>query len=504
MKKVLFIKNTVILTVTAFLLRSAGIVFRIWLTGMIGAEGIGLYQIVFSVYLLASTFATTGISTAVTRITTRCLANQDAKGCRRVLKISLQLCFVLSLLTAGILWGFRHFIALHFLHDEKAVAALWVLPLSLPFLSISAGIRGYFTARRQSLPTCSGQIFEQLLRFVATYFLVTGCISKGIAVTTAAVLLGDTVAEAGFALYIWLCYLHDRKKLPQTGTALSKNAAFRELWRISAPISAGRYLHTALRTLENILTPACLALFTENHSSALAQFGLVKGMALPILMFPASLLTAVSTLLVPEITEATEHKNKKAVSHAVEKVFSVTLVSALPIAAVFFCCSREIGEFIYCSREVGSVLKMLAPLVPFMYVDLVTDGILKGLDQQKILLRNSVLDSALRILLICILIPKMGLNGYFAVMVFSNLLTPVLSVFRIVKITGISLQLKQTLIFPLTFALAGAVAAKAALLFFKQSEIWRTVLGCAVVFAVYLLWLYLFGYFKNLKRRVPC
>ena len=66
MKKVLFFKNAAILTITSLIVRTVGIFFRIWLTGKIGAEGIGLYQVVFSVYVLATTFATSGICTAVT------------------------------------------------------------------------------------------------------------------------------------------------------------------------------------------------------------------------------------------------------------------------------------------------------------------------------------------------------------------------------------------------------------------------------------------------------
>ena len=172
MKKVLFIKNTLILTVTALLLRSIGIVFRIWLTGKIGAEGIGLYQIVFSVYILASTFASTGICTAVTRVVTERLAAGDPRGGFRAVRAAVLLSLLCAGATAALLRLFGGFIAVNLLAQPQAEPAIRILPISLPFLGASACVRGYFTARRRSLPGSLGQILEQLVRIAVTIALM--------------------------------------------------------------------------------------------------------------------------------------------------------------------------------------------------------------------------------------------------------------------------------------------------------------------------------------------
>lgn len=457
MKKVLFIKNTLVLTVTALLLRSIGIVFKVWLTAKIGAEGIGLYQVIFSVYVLAATFATSGICTAVTRMVTERLAAGDIKGSSNILKISIWLSLFLAAATMIVILSFSKFIAVTLVGDARAEPAIRILCFSLPFMGVSSCLRGYFLARRRSVPNSLGQIIEQVVRIAVTVLFIGRYAQHGIGAAAAAVMCGDCAAELVFTLFIYLWYRLDRRGQTQRAAVpYRKRKALKEILRISTPISAGRYLHTALRTIENIITPGCFSAYTGSRNKALEQFGMVKGMALPLLMFPASLLTAVSTLLVPEITEAAAQKNKHTVCRAVEKVFTVTALSSFFIIAVFFCCSGQIGRLVYKSNEVGWLLRVLSPLIPFMYVDLIADGILKGLDQQKVLFRNCVTDSAIRILLVWLLVPKMGMQGFFVVMIFSNLFTAGLAIVRVVRITGVKPDYSRLLFRPLVYA---AVAA---------------------------------------------
>ena len=117
MKKVLFVKNALILTATALILRMAGIFFRVWLADGIGAEGIGLYQVIFSVYTLAATFATSGISTAVTRMVTERLTCGDLIGARRTLRVAMLLSTLIAAITIALVFGFARQIAVHLIRD---------------------------------------------------------------------------------------------------------------------------------------------------------------------------------------------------------------------------------------------------------------------------------------------------------------------------------------------------------------------------------------------------
>ena len=438
MKKVLFIKNTLILTATALILRLAGIFFRVWMASAIGAEGMGLYQVIISVYVLASTFATSGICTAVTRITTDRLSIGDKTGASRTLKLSMIISLIVAAATSALIIFFAKPISIYLINDSRAELSLKILCMGLPFMGVCSCVRGYFLARRSSVPPSLCQILEQTVRMVVIVLLVKSYSHLGLEATAAAVMLGDCIAEASGTIVLYIIFKIDFSKIKsKSKDALTHHASLKELLRISTPISAGRYLHTALRTAENLLTPTCLSKYSASKSTALAEFGMIKGMALPLLLFPASLLSSVSTLLVPEMSEAVATKNHRAIRSAVEKVFYITAVTSFLIGGIFFTAAKQIGIAVYKSDSVGYLIKALAPLIPFMYIDLIGDGILKGLDQQAVLLRNNVLDSVIRIALVLIFVSKFGMQGFLGVMFFSNIFTGVLSVIRIVKVTKI-------------------------------------------------------------------
>ena len=494
MKKVLFIKNAFVLTVTAFILRIIGMIFRVWLAGSIGAEGMGLYQVIFSVYVLAATFATSGISTAVTRTVTERLTLGDKPGARRILRVSSLLTLLIAVFTSFIIITFANPISQYLIGDMRAALSLKILCLGLPFMGICSCFRGYFLARRSTLPPSLCQIAEQLVRMAVIMFLIGKYARLGLAYTAAAVLMGDSVAEGVSCLLIWLFYRLDFKKLGQKAVAsVKKRAVLSEILRISFPISAGRYLHTALRTAESLITPNCLTKYSGTKASALEQFGMIKGMAIPILLFPASLLSAVSTLLIPEITQSIAEKNRHSVQNAVEKVFSVTSVTSFLIAGIFFTVADPLGRVVYGNASVGWLIKALAPLVPFMYVDLIADGILKGLDEQTFLFKSNVTDSLIRVILVFLIVPQVGMMGFLAVMLFSNLFTAVLSVAKILKSTQLRCNFKKYFFKPLFSVILAAFISDRICLYIKEYYILYIILAALSIAILYFVFMVLLG-----------
>ncbi len=435
MKKTVFIKNAIILTVSSLLLRLAGIIFKVWLAALIGSEGIGLYQLIFSVYMLASTFATSGISTAVTRLVSEELALGSKAGSLKILRRSVQLTLIIAIISVAAVFFGADFIAQTFLGDPRAAISLKVLPLALPFMGISSCLRGFFIARRNVGPNAFTQLLEQAVRIVAVVLLVKAFIGKGLGVCCAAVMMGDVISEGLACLWLYVSFLVDSKKLSSlSGRAHPPYGIVRKIWRISLPITSGRYLNTALRTAENILVPKNLSRYPLSGENALSQFGMIKGMALPILFFPSAVLNSISTLLIPEMAEASVKKRNLLVKTATENILKLTAVVAFIFSAIFFVAGEEIGWLIYKENDVGYLLKALSPIVPLMYLDSISDGILKGLDQQSFCFRTSVSDSVIRIALILSVLPISGLSGFIGIMYFSNLLTCFLNVSRLTKV----------------------------------------------------------------------
>ena len=232
MKKTIFIKNALILTVSSLILRFVGIIFKVWLAQLIGSEGIGLYQLIFSVYMLAATFATSGISTAVTRLAAEELALGTKRGTLKILRRAIEITLIVAGVTVVTVFFGAEFIAVRFLNDIRAVPALKILPLSLPFMGISSCLRGYFIARRKITPNAVSQLLEQAVRIILIVVLVGKFCTKGLGACAAAVILGDSAAEIFSFLMLWLIWLRDTKKLDN-------------LHRQSAPAVRHSKAHTA-------------------------------------------------------------------------------------------------------------------------------------------------------------------------------------------------------------------------------------------------------------------
>lgn len=451
MKKTIFIKNAAILTVSSLILRFIGIVFKVWLAGKIGSEGIGLYQLTFSVYVLASTFATSGICTAVTRMVADEIAIGNEGGVKRILKRSITLSMIVAAATVLILFFGADFIAGTLLGDERATVAIKILSFSLPFMAVSSVLKGYFFARRKASPGAVSQLLEQGVRIGVVLVYIKLFEGRGLAFTCAAVLLGDTVAEGFALLMLYLMYLKDKKGLKSLGGSGSSSFITKNIIRIALPITSGRYLNSFLRTVENILVPKTLSHFGGSASVALSQFGMIKGMALPLLFFPSTLLNALSTLLIPEMSSSLALGRRGLVKYGTARILQLTGLISFVFSAIFFVGGRELGLLFYKDNDVGILLKLLAPLVPLMYLDSISDGILKGLDQQNFTFITSVTDSAMRIVLILLILKSRGLLGFISIMYFSNIYTCLLHVGRLLKVSGARIKFVKQIFLPLIF-----------------------------------------------------
>lgn len=163
---------------------------------------------------------------------------------------------------------------------------------------------------------------------------------------------------------------------------------------------------------------------------------------MPLLFFPSSFLSAMSTLLVPEITDAHARRDRAAMTKIINRAASFTLILSIMAAGVFWMFSDSLGMLIYKSPQVSKMLLMLAPIVPFMYLDSICDGLLKGLGLQRQVLIHNCVDSALRIILIATIVPKFGINGFIAVMWVSNILISVLNLRLLLKVSGVKCNFK--------------------------------------------------------------
>ncbi len=361
-----YFKNAALLTGSDVVLRLAGMGLRIWLANALGGEGMGLYQLVLAVYALFVTLATAGVSVAATRLMAEELSGPaSARGAARgMLRRLLAAGLVLGLFATALQLATADLAARLWLGDVRAVGALRVSALGLPWMAVSAVLRGFFWPGGGWSPTCSASWQSRRCasrRWQRRLPAPRAC--AGAALHAGA---GGYRPERGGVLR------PDGIVLPAGGrhAALAAQRRARQgrlsrrLWDILWPVEGGRVLSSALHTAENMLVPACLAVYLAafgGRTAALEQYGTLKGMALPLLNFPFGLLGSLAVLLMPEITQAHIEGQTARLNALLDRMLRLTGYFSALAGTLFWVWGRPLAQLLYHSSEAGFYLEIAGP-----------------------------------------------------------------------------------------------------------------------------------------------
>ncbi len=442
-----FLWNTIILTATSVLMRLMAMSFQVYLTGKIGAEGIGLYELLMSVYGLAAALAISGVRLSTTRLVLEMTVR--GKGSKAgVMALCLRYALCLGLGAGVLLYLVSSTVAALWLDEPGLSACLRVLAFSLPFLAVSACLGGYFSAMRQGGRAAATQvlefIFHMLLAFGGLYWL-----KPKTPVQACLLLVCCSCLSDGFSACIaWCCYQQEKK-----GSAPTPFSLLPDLLRIALPDAVGSWVRSGLVSAKHLLIPKGLRRSGASAGQALATYGVVQGMVLPVIGFPAAFLGTVSGLLIPEIAEYNARGKKNALFFLMQRVLHLTLLFSFFIAGLLLVYGGELGEKLYHSGDAQRYIRLLAPIVPLMYLDTAVDGMLKGIGLQNTSMRINILDAGVSLLLVWQLIPRVGIAGYLLVIYISEVLNFVLSYHALQKHAGLWLPFYRSILAPLLSAL---------------------------------------------------
>ncbi|MGN1017653.1 MAG: MATE family efflux transporter, partial [Oscillospiraceae bacterium] len=336
-----------------------------------------------------------------------------------------------------VLWTFAEPIGFLWIGDARTVKSLKLIAFSMPFLSLSSVMSGYFTACGRVWKPTAVHLGEQLITIGFVAFFLTHSPAGDIEKNCAAVMLGNVCGDVISFVCMLLFYLTDRHSVRDCSA--QKLQLTSRMLKVALPLAVSAYARSALSTLEHLLVPRGLKAAGFSADRALSGYGVIQGMVLPILSFPACILMALAELIIPELTEAQVRGNNKDISKTVSSLIKKGLGYSSAVALVLFIFADKLGVRIYSSPEAGDYLRLLAPLIPIMYTDMVADGCLKGLGQQLWCMGINLLDALLGVLLVWQVLPVFALKGYICIIYFNECLNFALSIMRLGKVTKIRL-----------------------------------------------------------------
>lgn len=463
MKKLSFLQNTIVLVVSNLITGSLMFLFSIILSKEVGAQGVGLYQMIMPVYSLFICFTCGGTTTALSKI----VAEQNSKKNTSELykSISASIAFF-SLWTAVICIVIilaAPFISLSVLKDVRTYQSILIFIPALICVSIGSILKGYFYGLQNSTFPAVIDIVEKTVRVIVLIILVTSFKNYGLKYQVAGAVGAMTAGELISCALLYISYKRSRYSVKQiTGTPDNVFQIIVNVLKISLPLCLNGFLATMLGTFITVMIPRRLQSAGLSAESALALFGKLSGMGLSVVMFPSIIIGAISIILVPVISEASSTKNMLNVNRKIYSTIKITTTVAALSAGLFFSLPGDLGRLFYQRGDLGGIIFSLSFGVIFIYVESTLFGILNGLGKQGILLRNTIIMSAVDITLLYILlgIPEINIYGYAVNFVVSPLVGCILNTIEIKKITDIQINIGEILLLPLAATVGQVIVLK--------------------------------------------
>lgn len=429
--------GAMLLTAGSIAMRFVQMIFQVYISGVMGAGGLGRMQLILTVGNFAAILASGGV-----RIAATCLAAEEAggdstAGVRTAIRCCTLYGLILSTISALGLYCSADFFASAWVEDAAAARSLRILAVFLPINCLWAVLAGYFTAAGRITELVGLEFLERL----GSIGLVVIILRTDLLDPCASIFLGSSLATAASFLILLIRYLGSIRHV----TPLPFSPMMRRLLKLTIPLGLNDILRSGLSALENILVPKGLQRSGSSGDSAMASYGTICGMVFPVITFPSVILYSLSDLLVPEMARCRAKSRDYRIRFLVDKCLRLSLLFAVATAGICFLLGENLGQLLFGSREAGIYIRVFSPLIIILYLDAITDGILKGLSQQTHSVRYNTITSILDVTMLWFLLPRYGIGGFLAAYTVSHAVNFYLSLRRLILVSGYLPRFRATI-----------------------------------------------------------
>lgn len=430
MSKKSILKGTLILTIAGIATKLLGFYNRIFLTRLIGVKELGVYQLIFPLYILAFSICCQGIATAMTKQVSYYIGRHQKNNAANVFKFSIIISFSLSILVSILISSLSYPLSLHILKNTDCAPLLKIITIAIPFISVKACINSFFVGIDKPGYQGISHFVEQLFRIGTVYFLAALWSAEKLnaALAVISVIAGE-IAATVLAIIFYIIYTRHQADDKSTKSNIRKSRTqktgeeyhdiFKLFLRDAVPITVNNVMFTLFSSLEAILMPAMLYYYYMDRDTAMEIFGIVTGIVIPFLLFPSTITTSLSTMLLPAVSYANAKQDKRAINSALKNsiLFCLFLGGCAWLFYVLF--GEFVCRFAFENEYAGRLLKQMSYLCPLIYMSGNLSAIMNGMDKAFQNLMYNIISIVIRIICSVMLVPKYGLTAYIGGMTIS-------------------------------------------------------------------------------------
>lgn len=417
--------GTLLLTAAGILTRVIGFFYKIFLSRIIGAEGLGIYQLLTPVMALTFAITSAGIQTSISKYVSTEIGKHHPAGARNYLFVGLSVSLSLSVLLSLFVWKWADFIAATWLGDARCAPLLTVLSLSFIPSCIHSCINGYYYGLKKTIVPSVTQLFEQIARVLCVYLLYQIYQSRQTPLPFTAMVWGVVAGEFASML---ICLSTIQLPKREAKNALMPGRYFHNLMKMALPLTFNRVILNLFSSIENIMIPNRLRMFGYSNSEALGVYGILTGMSMSVIMLPSVLVNSVSVLLLPTISEAQAAGNMAHIRRTVHRTIFSCLLFGLFCSVGFLFTGNFVGNLLFGNSLSGTFIITLGWICPFLYLSSTLNSILHGLGRPGITFLLNLTACGIRILFVLFAIPVYGIRSYLVGLLASQIITALLTI----------------------------------------------------------------------------
>lgn len=464
-KRHTLITGTLLLTATGFATRVLGFFYRIFLSRTIGAEGLGIFNMVHPIYGICFALCAGSMQTAISRF----VAANAGKG-KQIFRTGLVISLTMGIALAALIVRLSDPLAHYILLEDRCASLLPLMALSVPFSAIHACINGYYYGIQKTQVPSLAQIAEQMVRMAAVFLIADILGEKGQAITVELAVIGHLIGELAACFFSVFCFClftpSDRQSasdrqanLSSPKGRLSSSASpfhtFREtaipLMTLALPLMGNRLVLNILSSAEAIWIPNRLGSYGLSTEEAFSVYGVLTGMAMPFIMFPSAITNSMAVLLLPTVAEAQAGGNQARISQTVSMSLRYSLYMGILCIGVFTLFGPELGVGVFKDPSAGTYMQILAWLCPFLYLATTMGSILNGLGKTTTTFLQNISALVLRLGFVLVGIPHFGITAYLWGMLASECLLAFLHLISLKRLAPFSWNATEMIVKPAAF-----------------------------------------------------
>ena len=451
-------KGTLILTVAGSVVKVIGSLNWIFVSRILGGEGIGLYQMAFPIYFFAFTISTAGVPVAISIITAERVALKDVWGAKRIFKIAMSLMFFTGIVfTALTYFGAQWLIDFHFIRDPRAYWSVVALAPAIFFVTLLASSRGYLQGWQRMTPTAVSQIVEQIFRVITMILFASLLLPYGIDFAAAGASLGAFAgAVTGLIVLVYFHWKLEKDITSEYGRDIKPNAdseksstwkIIKRIFALSLPVSAASIMLPVVSNLDLAIVPQRLEVAGYTVNEATELFGYLTGMAVPLVNLATILTASLAVSLVPAISKAKALNNDELVYSQTASGIRISNFVCFPAFIIVMVLATPISTLIYNAPGAGPAVWVSSFSIVLLGLHQVSTAVLQGLGHPSIPMINMIIAAAAKVALNWILtaIPALGIMGAAWATAADMGVAAVINLFFIYKYIGYRMEIPQLL-----------------------------------------------------------